>query len=92
IREAYEAGADISDTTVKHYFYREHRSIVSKYKSWANFLESIGISPDEVDRFSWAKGRLTEYLKKAQSLGIDVRALVKLDTRLYHAIDGHFGS
>ncbi|GEO28061.1 hypothetical protein AAC03nite_38460 [Alicyclobacillus acidoterrestris] len=92
IREAYEAGADISDTTIKHYFYREHRSIVHKYKSWANFLESIGISPDEADRFTWAKGKLTEYLRQAQALGIDVRALLKLDSRLYAAIDRHFGS
>ncbi|WP_436663565.1 hypothetical protein ACOALA_13565 [Alicyclobacillus acidoterrestris] len=92
IREAYEAGADISDTTIKHYFFREHRSIVHKYKSWANFLESIGISPDEADRFSWAKGKLTEYLRQAQTLGIDVRALLKLDSRLYSAIDRHFGS
>ncbi|WP_206923097.1 hypothetical protein, partial [Alicyclobacillus suci] len=83
---------DISDTTIKHYFFREHRSIVHKYKSWANFLESIGISPDEADRFSWAKGKLTEYLRQAQTLGIDVRALLKLDSRLYSAIDRHFGS
>ncbi|MFO7955597.1 MAG: hypothetical protein R6X33_00670 [Candidatus Brocadiia bacterium] len=98
IREAYEAGEDLSWTNVtknKEYSALAYAAIRdNQFGSWDAALEAAGVDPSEVRRYeSWDEEKIIRRIRERQEEGkpLNSKAMQDQDSKLFNAALNYFG-
>jgi putative transcriptional regulator len=93
LQSAHKANADLSDNTIAALNPALYSAIYTHFGNLSNALIAAGIDPDTTRRTTaWSRDKLIQYCRDVMDAGIRLRSLAKIDSRIIHAAQDHFGS